>query len=744
MFCKYCGASVSDSASFCPKCGKSLRNDKKNFVLKKNDIYELIVKYLEKFSIIFKKYREKLINKTLNFFLKHNIDKTKEFYSLMKNKISNTKIKSVSLKILGGLTLAILIIIASVHLSIYFSRHSGYASLFYADSSFCRVKIENCRELKRLPKGKYIISIGKKIDNEDLEQFLKEFYDIYWHTDVVLSEFKLDLSSQNKLTTIENEFSGYPFLTGIYLPNSITSIGKEAFAGCSSLACINIPKSVTSIGVSAFSKCSSLIDIKIPESVSYIGAYAFKECSSLTSINLPQSITAIENGTFLGCSSLPGVKIPESVSYIGESAFDGCKALIVINIPEAVTSIERLVFNFCVSLTAVKIPDSVTSIGFSAFGDCHKLSKINIPASVTYIGDWAFCNCGRITSITIPEGITEIREMTFGGCSSLRSIKIPDSVSYIGESAFEGCKSLTEIIIPSSVIAIHDSAFSKCKSLASINIPASVTYIGSWAFEYCEKLKKIYLPMYCRTYRDTFEHVEIKVIHYALFEGGEKEIYMLDDSENLELNELVKNTAEHIDFNILVYIGHNMSKEYVDDIFYKWFDGNNDGSILYFLNLKEDGPHNYMTTFGNASKLYYDHRESILSVLKDFFSNSNGPIDKNVIKNAVHLFLNELDSYSSSVKEINDEQSDVIKPSVEVSIIPYTRDLKLQERPRMTGDDVKQLQERLIILGYLDEGENDGYFGPKTEKALKEWEGKNGFAQDGIMTQNVFNGLFGL
>ena len=82
----------------------------------------------------------------------------------------------------------------------------------------------------------------------------------------------------------ESAFYGCDGLTGIIIPNSITSIGFYAFFGCSGLASITLGNSVTSIGKSAFYSCDGLTSVTIPNSVTSIGYAAFAYCDSLTSV----------------------------------------------------------------------------------------------------------------------------------------------------------------------------------------------------------------------------------------------------------------------------------------------------------------------------------------------------------------------------------------------------------------------------------------------------------------------------
>lgn len=48
-----------------------------------------------------------------------------------------------------------------------------------------------------------------------------------------------------------------------------------------------------------------------------------------------------------------------------------------------------------------------------------------------------------------------------------------------------------------------------------------------------------------------------------------------------------------------------------------------------------------------------------------------------------------------------------------------------------SGDDVREMQKRLIDLGYLKDGSNDGQFGKGTQNAVKAFQDANGLGADG-------------
>ncbi len=129
------------------------------------------------------------------------------------------------------------------------------------------------------------------------------------------------------VTSIGEEAFADCRLTGVCIPNSVTSIGNLAFSYCYYLSSITIPNSVISIGDEAFEGCPRLISVIIPNSVTSIGDYAFRDCSHLTSVTIGNSVTSIGSGAFERCSCLTGVTIPNSVTSIGYEAFADCLIL---------------------------------------------------------------------------------------------------------------------------------------------------------------------------------------------------------------------------------------------------------------------------------------------------------------------------------------------------------------------------------------------------------------------------------
>ena len=253
------------------------------------------------------------------------------------------------------------------------------------------------------------------------------------------------------VTTIEDyAFAFCTSLSSITIPSSVVTIGDNPFVGChadlhnkskafvyednvlfnkdkttiisyrSKETSYIIPNSVTSIGTQAFRGSESLKNIIIPNSVTSIGTYAFALCTSLGSITIPSSVVAIDGNPFCGCHA---DLFNESKAFLYEEdvLFNKDKTTLI---------------SYRAKETNYTIPASVTSIGKNAFGRCETLKSITIPNSVTSIGKGAFVNCNSLASINIPESVTSIEVGAFYGCDSLPSQVKSDIIQRFGKNVF--------------------------------------------------------------------------------------------------------------------------------------------------------------------------------------------------------------------------------------------------------------------------------------------------------------------
>ena len=315
------------------------------------------------------------------------------------------------------------------------------------------------------------------------------------------SKIKGNLTIPNSVTTIEREaFSNCTELKGsLTLSNSLKTIGDKAFYNCNSLnGSLTIPNTVTTIGISAFEKCTGFNgSLTIPHSVTTIGESAFCNCQGFKGdLTIPSSITTIEAYTFSDCYGFYGkLTIPNSVTTIGESAFFNCQGFKGdLTIPNSVTTIGRLAFFRCSRFKGLKLSNSVKTIGDGAFKVCYGFTgELILPNSITTIGEEAFHGClGFTGDLTIPNSITTIEASVFHGCFGFTgNLTLPNSITTIKYDAFRGCTGFKgNLKLSNSVKTIGDCAFRECTGFTgNLTLPKSLEVVSHDSFYKCNNIQ---------------------------------------------------------------------------------------------------------------------------------------------------------------------------------------------------------------------------------------------------------------
>ncbi len=119
-------------------------------------------------------------------------------------------------------------------------------------------------------------------------------------------------------------------ITGnLVIPNTVTTIGNEAFFGCEKLSgTLTLSNSLKSIGDKAFIACSGLTgELTIPNSVKNIGKFAFCNCSGfMGELTIPNSVKNIGTSAFENCIGFTGdLLLHKSLEAVGAMSFAYCK-----------------------------------------------------------------------------------------------------------------------------------------------------------------------------------------------------------------------------------------------------------------------------------------------------------------------------------------------------------------------------------------------------------------------------------
>lgn len=272
-------------------------------------------------------------------------------------------------------------------------------------------------------------------------------------------------------------------ITGVTLPDTVTTLREFAFAGLSELEWVMLPDSLTTIGERAFAGCESLRQLTIPAKVKSIGINAFGGCEQLqiTVSDRNSQYCAVDNVLFSKDMTRliayvdnenrdSAYAVPNGVITISEAAFYDCKRLTNISLPSSLVTIEKEAFYEC-GLQSVTVPEGVVNIGDDAFSRCSSLAEISLPDTATSIGDFEGC---AFESFTVPGGITSLTS-SFQECSALKEFIIPPNVTELYANLMD-CTSLRSFYVPEGVTVV-DCSFEGCFGLDSIYIPNSATDI---------------------------------------------------------------------------------------------------------------------------------------------------------------------------------------------------------------------------------------------------------------------------
>jgi hypothetical protein len=147
-----------------------------------------------------------------------------------------------------------------------------------------------------------------------------------------------------------------------------------------SYATINLPNGVTKIADNSFSGYRLISGVNIPNTVTSIGSYAFMNCIYF-STTLSNSITSLGSGAFYGCNNLVLTELPSNLTTIPQSCFNSCKKITITTIPQSVTRIEEYAFSNCIGLTDLTFLNTPDYLSPNAFAGCYNITTIKVPWS---------------------------------------------------------------------------------------------------------------------------------------------------------------------------------------------------------------------------------------------------------------------------------------------------------------------------------------------------------------------------
>lgn len=202
-----------------------------------------------------------------------------------------------------------------------------------------------------LPKEQNVFDsyeFSKIVTNENLERIeVDSENEVYRSVDGVL--YTKDMKT---LVKVPSKYEVVDFV----VPESVTSIGSDAFSNCARLKSVALSKNVETISPDAFLKCVALTAIDVSAENE-----RFKSIDGALLTKDGKTLLCVPAGT-----EREEYVVPDGVETIGAVSFAFCASIESLVVPEGVKRIENLAF-FATAFERATLPGSVEVIDRGAF-----------------------------------------------------------------------------------------------------------------------------------------------------------------------------------------------------------------------------------------------------------------------------------------------------------------------------------------------------------------------------------------
>lgn len=206
------------------------------------------------------------------------------------------------------------------------------------------------------------------------------------------------------------------------------------------------------VGQGLFADCAILNKIALPNSTTTIEKDAFARCTTLESIDIPAAASSVLPSD--GCTALRSISVSgANTSYTG---LDG----VLLN-----ADASRIVWFPMGKGGSYSLPTTVTSIGDYAFRGCS-IETFSFPDNITQLGTGVFMN-SKVREVKMPGSLRLVPTATFQGCSQLHVVRLGGKTNMISDYAFDGCP-LTDIYVEAQLPPVCSALSFASKSGAGV------------------------------------------------------------------------------------------------------------------------------------------------------------------------------------------------------------------------------------------------------------------------------------